>query len=51
MKRTRNEVLAALVYLLFSHVAELRDVRFARHPSSGFATFSPRKARGEKALD
>jgi hypothetical protein len=23
----------------------------AKPPSSGFATFSPRKARGEKALD
>jgi hypothetical protein len=30
---------------------ELRANPFARHPSSAFGTFSPRKARGEKALD
>jgi hypothetical protein len=34
------------------HFAEVKTPgEFARHPSSAFGTFSPRKARGEKALD
>jgi type VI protein secretion system component VasA len=35
----------------FHLLQELVPPEFATHPSSGFATFSPRKARGEKALD
>jgi hypothetical protein len=34
-----------------SHTSSTSCRSIAKHPSSGFATFSPRKARGEKALD